>query len=243
MTNYILVDTSKLNNQNNSQFTFYLNKVINIKSYIKINTIIIPKTNFTINSTIGNNVISINFNNNNEINNIIIPSSYYTPLSLCQYINNYLNAAHGFNCSYNTSTYQITFYATSYFSIDLSQSNLYKNLGMKQQIYNSYHDITGINFTLPTGIVLFNNPLYVNLSINNIVSDNLISSNNINSSFILPWAEYNFGDVANWNDKNYSMKLNVDNKTITQLDIILKDDQGNIFDNNNSNYIILLEYN
>ena len=77
MSKFILIDTSKLNIDNKSQFTYYLNKVIIIKEFIEINYILLPKTNFTINSTIGNNLFNITMNG--QTYNYIIPSSYYRP--------------------------------------------------------------------------------------------------------------------------------------------------------------------
>ena len=102
LSKYILIDTSKLNIDDKSKFTFYLNKVITIKKYIKINYILIPKTNFVINSTIGNNLFNITING--QTYNYIIPSSYYRPQDLCSVIQGLVNQ-NGFTCVYDSNTY------------------------------------------------------------------------------------------------------------------------------------------
>ena len=109
---------------------------------------------------------------------------------------------------------------------------------MNKQIYNS--DITN---TIISNIVILNIPQYINLCIDNINNDCLISNNNIKCGFILPISGYNFGDFCIYNKFNYDMTLKVDNKQISQLDISLYDDNNLIFDNNNADYCVLIEYN
>ena len=111
---------------------------------------------------------------------------------------------------------------------------------MKNIVYNAENNI--LNYTIKTGLVLLNNPMYINLCINNISSDSLSSINSLNTGFILPWTQFNFGDVCYWNEKNYNMSLQTDNLKISWLDICLKDDQNLTFDNNGSNWSAIFEY-
>ena len=111
-TKYILIDSRYKTYGSNSNFKIYLNKAINIHSYISINYLYLPRLNYLINS--NNDYIEIEFvnnNNNNNLNNInnnnlnnIVSIRFthqnYTPATLCEYINTYIANYNNFVCSY-----------------------------------------------------------------------------------------------------------------------------------------------
>ena len=103
MNNYILIDTN--NNQsvtNTSLFRQYLDQPINIKSYIKINYLLISRTDYSID--VNNNTFTIIFNNPNNVNltyNLVIPIGIYTNLTLATTITSLLNGLNSFSCVYN----------------------------------------------------------------------------------------------------------------------------------------------
>ena len=119
-----------------------------------------------------------------------------------------MNNVNGFNAVYNLNTFIIQFTSNSPFSIDLTQSNFYKLISLTQQIYNSFN-VNNL-YQINTGIVVLNNPTYINLNIQNITTDNIIYNNQSTSSgFIIPIESFNFGDVMVFNKQNYDMILSV----------------------------------
>ena len=236
--NYLLID-SKYRDQssyNTSKFTYKLPKPIRVHSYLKINYLYMPRCNYLINST--NNLFSIYFIDLTTNIDIVLPQQNFTPITLCSYINIYMNKYNGFNCSYNEFTYKFDFTADSDFKIDLTNSNFYKLISLDKKIYESNNN----KFT--SGIINFNNPSYINLNISNISNDVMLGNNNYNSfNFIIPCAGItNFGDIIQYNDINYNIKMRVNDLLLYYLDILITDDMNELYDNNNRDLFFILEF-
>ena len=235
--NYVLIDSkNRLNTNNTSSSNFRINlpKTIRIKSYIKINYLYMPRCNYLINSS--NNKIVVNLNNQNYIT-IIFPSQNYTPLTLSNYINICVNNTNSFNCVYNNSTYKYDFQANIDFSIDFSQSNFYKLINLDKKIYSSN------NKQFSSGLVNFNKPNYINVNLSNISNDVMIGATNQQVNFIIPCAgTTNFSEIIQYNNVNYNVEMKVLNLMLNYLDVIITDDEGILFDNNNFDWFMILEF-
>ena len=238
---YILIDSKYKTTGDPSNLRIYFNEQITIKNYIKINYLSMPRMNYLINS--NNNLIIISFIANVGVQayNIILNMQNYTPLSLTAYINSMLSNINNFNCIYNTNTFKIEFTANCPFNIDFSKSNFYKLVSLNNIIYNS--SIKNNNNFFSTGIINFNQPYYLNININNIPNNVMIGNDQYNQfNFIIPVVDTNFGDILNYNNINYDIKMFVENFKCNYFDIIVNDDYNNKFNNNGIDWFMALEY-
>ena len=93
-----------------------------------------------------------------------------------------------------------------------------------------------------SSFIIFNQPNYIKFNINNLTSTNIINNNqNLEVSWIIPVINKNFGEIIEYKKKDYPMKIETNIKT-NYLDISILDDDNNVFDNNNYNWIAILEY-
>ena len=234
---YLLIDSKYRNNinDNTSRFRIYLNKQILIKSYCKINYLFMPRTNYLINK--NNNNFKIIFNNN-DILNLIIPSSNYKPIQLSTYINTISNNLNGLNCQYNEQTYKFEFYSNIPFNLDFTISKFYQLLSLKNQIYSSDNTNKFIS-----NIINFNYPYYINLNLSNIANDVMIG-NTLNNqvNFIIPTLSCNFGDIIEYTNNKYDVKMFCNNQKLLYLDVEITDDYNKLYDNNESEFYFILEY-
>lgn len=257
-TKYILIDSRYKTYGSNSNFKIYLNKPITVNSYISINYLFLPRMGYLINSnneyfeiefitsSINNNNNNLELNNNNNnINNIVsirFTHQNYTPATLCDYINTYIGNYYNFICSYNQFTFKIEFRCDIPFIIHLEKTSFHKLINLERKYYFSSQDT--ISNVFLTNTINFNNPYYFNLNLANISNDVMMgSSNSKQVNFIIPLLSNNFGEIIQYKPLETSnFKMVVDNKLITYLDIVLTDDENNIFENNNSNWFMILEY-
>ena len=236
MVKYLLIDSKfrSLDSNYSTDFKIYFNKNITIDNYIKISYLNIPRCNYLI--TNKNNSFKIIFSNDRIIN-IIIPDSNYSPLQLADCINLQSNI-NNFNITYNNQNFKYTFNSNISFQIDFTTSNFYKLLRIEKKIYYSN------NNKLISNIIFFNYPLYLNLIIKNLTSDNFTNTNQYqNCNFILPCGSLvNFGEMISYSNINYNIKMNISKININYMDILIVDDDGNTFDNNRIDFFIIFEY-
>ena len=237
--NYLLLNTNTMNNIDNSNFRYDLKESIKIKSYFKINNLIMPRLDYTINDS--NNSFKISFYQENGIfpYNIVLSNGKYSPLQIAASINTMIGSINDFNCTYNTQTYQFIFTSSIRFTLEFT-SDFNVLLSLQKQVYATIMFLS--NHQITSGIVILNLPNYICLNITNLQCNNVISNDNINKNFILPISSYNFSDIMIFNKKNNDMILNVNNQTINYLDIQIIDDTGLIFNNNNANFICCFEF-
>ena len=82
---YILIDTKNITNIDNKyNFRYYLSEYIEIKKYIELQLLILPRMNFMINKNNNTFQVKLYKDNNNYIVNFTLPYQNYTPLSLCE---------------------------------------------------------------------------------------------------------------------------------------------------------------
>ena len=167
---YILIDSKYRNPiyKNSSNFRIYLPKFINIHSYLKINYLYIPRTNYLINDT--NNLFSVKlYSNSNNIleQEVKLKNRNYTPLQLIEYINNMFttltNLQITFLLSYDATTYKISFISTVPFELDLTKSNFHKLLSLEKKKY-----VSNENLMIYSNVIDFNQPHYININFSNI---------------------------------------------------------------------------
>jgi hypothetical protein len=90
-------------------------------------------------------------------------------------------------------------------------------------------------------LINFNTPYYIKLNILNLTSTNILNNERLNVSWVIPILNKNFGEIIEYNDYIYNLKLDTNAKT-NYLDISILDDYDNLFDNNNYNWYALFEY-
>ena len=122
------------------------------------------------------------------------------------------------------------------FDLDLTLSSFNRVISLDKKIYNSDY------FNNISCLINFNTPYYLKFKINNITGTNIINDNNkLECAWIIPIINRNFGEIIEYNQINYNLKINTIAK-INYLDITILDDNDDIFDNNNYNWFALFQF-
>ena len=233
-SNYIFVDSSKrLNklNSNSNNFIISFNSQININNYIKLLSVVIPKTCYLINTK--NNTFVITFNDNTTFN-ISLPINNYDYETLSITIKNLINYAN-FNMVFDDKTYCYLFTANQNFTIIFNS-----NINILFNMLKNINYVSNSN-TLKTNIINFNFPLFLNIDLVNIEST-FFNSDNSNANFIIPFNVERFG-LLNYNNNLFN-QINYVNKqyNLNNLHIRLLDENNELIDLNNCDFQMIFEF-
>lgn len=231
---YIYIDSSKRINKKNTKWNdFYItfNEWIIIKKYIKLLSIIIPKTVYLVNA--NNNTFIIKFADNTIINVNIAINNYDTNTlaimikSLIQYGN--------FDIVFDENKFEYTLWANQNFTLTFT-SDFYRLFNYENELYTSNNNI------LKSNNINFNSPMMLKIDIKNI-ENTYISDNNLNCNFILGFFCERFG-LFSYTISQYEQTNPVYKEyKINTFNIWIYDENNKLIDLNNNDYYMIFEFN
>lgn len=237
----LVINSKNKLNGTSSNFDISFFQSVNINKYLKLVYTLIPHTNYNLSSTQNINII-LSDNSNFVINFV---NCYLAINDFVIYANDLLTSGNfPLKISYDKSTYKISFICTNgnnISSIVFSDKNISELLGFNNLSYNN------INFPLfssDKSVKLnLHNLIYVNFD--KIENNKLISSNINMANFIIPitvdsgsYIEYNYTsnfDNVNINYLNSPVSFN-------KLNVILKTEDNEQYDNLNNDILLIFEF-
>ena len=95
---YIFIDSRQRAYGNSNKFRYQFQNEIKVTEYMSLNLLVMPRSNYLINST--NNTFTITFSNN-QVVNVVLLQQNYAPSDLVNQINTVVNKANNFVSNYN----------------------------------------------------------------------------------------------------------------------------------------------
>ncbi len=239
MKKLLIVNSKNKNLGTSTNFNISFFDNVQINKYIKLIYALIPNTSYNISSSQFINIILSNDSNLN----IPLIDGYYSISDLALLINNMLEGT-PVSLIYNKYTYKI--------SITCNDGNNIKNVVFSDSKLSTLLgfsnldniDINAAYFTSDKSVKINNNNL-IYILFDKIENNRMISSNINMLNFIIPisvdsgnYIEYNY--QSNFNDVNINNIVNP--VSFQNLNVILKTENNEQFDNLNNDIQLIFEY-
>lgn len=228
------IDSSFINkNESNTKFKYVLDAPIKNIIKIKISSIDIPSSIYTIQNERKNNFFEIVQNDNVE--KIIIPDGNYTNESLKNLINKKISII---SLQYNSNIEKFTFVSTDNFKLNFQKNSSYKSLGeimgFKNTEYSNNNSYTSENIANLTDFT------YCFLKINDIGNVHHLDKKYI-AKIIIPNDKYNNSHINEnkFVSKNVTLKQPI-NLSIFHIELV--DPLGNLLDLNGVPFNLTIEF-
>lgn len=226
--NYIIINTANL--ANSTEFTYKLAKPARVKQYVKLMYACVPNTNYMLNNTNNNLIITFI---DGTVRNITLPNQNYLTNELASAIKTAVNYSN-FDMVFdkNLVKYQLTAGGNFYTS-----GNMCSVLGLEQN-----------QFFLPGSVyaknsIQFTNPKVLYIRINDLSNENIFTSTSKNATFFMH-NDTNKNSNITYYAYQYDNIITVESNPISlsELQVQILDDNFQIYDNLNIPVQLILEF-
>ena len=238
--NILIIDSSKRLNGTSTSFVINFDNNVCVKKYIKLSHVLIPNTTYNINSS---QFITFTLVNNTSFVINMIDGNYNSSDLITLLNSLFQSNVAPINASYNKNTYKISFTMTGANFLKqmiFSDNNLKSLFGFTNLNYNNLNvaSITGEN------IIKLNSSNLIFISLDKIGVNNFVSNNNINSDFIIPCLS-DSGSYIVYDYHSHLESCNIikgNEINFKMLNVVIKNDNNNVFNNNNGDVTLVFEY-